>query len=51
VNSDFLLRNELVYELTIRGVSIEGDISLFHIVKLFRLMLGEQAPTGLGNFG
>jgi hypothetical protein len=33
VNSNCLLRNELVCELTVRGVSSEDDVSLFHIVS------------------
>lgn len=31
MNSKYLLREELVYKLTIGGVSMESDVSLFHI--------------------
>jgi len=43
-NSNCLLRNELVYELAIRGVSSEGDVSLFHIVSCSVLCWENRPP-------
>ena len=47
MNRNYLLKDELQYELSARGISSESDVQTLR--KLFRSILGERVPVDLRN--
>jgi hypothetical protein len=43
MNPKYLLKDELIYQLAIRGINVEGDVHLLR--KLFRSVLLEDVPV------